>query len=342
MNLYFKIISNEKKGLLFDCIRGFLWLASLGYGALVRLRPRAKPVRTGLPTISIGNIVAGGTGKTPFTILLARMLQNEGKIAILLRGYKGKMEHGGGTRVSACDPELFGDEAALLKRKLPEAVIYVGKRRDESAEKAAKEGARLILLDDGFQHRSFHRDLDIVLLDARNPFGYGALLPRGLLREPLSALSRADMIVLNRVDESSNLDATIQEIQKFSKAPLIKTRVVADGFASLDGKARALEPCCVALFSAIGAPATFHHLVCSLGFRVVDHLILPDHAAISQKTLSRYWERAQQKGAVGLLCTEKDAVKLASRLPIYSVNMKLEVVEGSTILDKALRKALSS
>ena len=159
--------------------------------------------RMPIPVISVGNITAGGTGKTPCILKLAEMLHKKGHHpAILSRGYKSGLEKVGGVvsdgRSLRISQKLAGDEPYMMALKIPDVPVLVGRNRIISAEKAIKLGADILLLDDGFQYWDMKRDLDIVLIDCTNPFGYGYSLPRGLLREPMEALRRAHTFILTK------------------------------------------------------------------------------------------------------------------------------------------------
>jgi tetraacyldisaccharide 4'-kinase len=239
--------------------------------------------RAPIPVVSVGNLLAGGTGKTPFVILLARQFPHL-KIAILSRGYRG------------------GDEARLLSRKVAHATVYVGKDRCASAQKAAAEGAQLILLDDGMQHRRLHRDVEIALLtgeEAATP-----LLPFGRRRELLSRLTPA-VIQCTRCPPSSPEQIGLE--------------------THLSG----VLPGPAGLFSGIGRPRQFAESLRSIGVEVVDHLISPDHRLPPLHRLKRFSDKCKALGAKRLICTEKDFVKwdypLEGLLPIHVAEMQLRV-----------------
>ena len=351
MPFFFQVIAGQKKGLLYDALRASLYVCSLFFAAIVGIRKTLY--RLGLKrryrpqafVISIGNIVAGGTGKTPFTILLAQKLK-EIPIAILTRGYKSKAESSNRPTVidqPKADPGDVGDEACVLARKLPYALIIVNKNRTQSAKLAQELGARVLILDDGMQHLALERDLEIVVIDAENPFGYGYLLPRGLLREPPSALLRADLIVLNH----SKGRAVEAEIRKFSSAPIIKIQMAFEGIYSASGTEQELARCKVGIFCGIGKPEAFHKLVESLGFTVVAHRFLADHEAMGEIALEQFARECRALHAQALLCTEKDIVKLSavqvSILPLFWVNVQLQITEGEAYCSlEALLKPASS
>ncbi|MGH7376234.1 MAG: tetraacyldisaccharide 4'-kinase, partial [Candidatus Methylomirabilales bacterium] len=199
-------------------LRAGLRIASWAYGTAVVARTAAYRARllathrVPCPVVSVGNLTAGGTGKTPCVIFLARHLQQHGfRPAILLRGYGRR--GGTGLLVASAGQGLLvpaaeaGDEASLLAEVLPGVPVILAADRVRGAEVALSRcGADLLILDDGYQHLRLQRDLDILLLDARSPFGSGALLPRGLLREPPAAADRADLVILTRADQARDLD----------------------------------------------------------------------------------------------------------------------------------------
>jgi tetraacyldisaccharide 4'-kinase len=354
VRFFVDLISKKKTAVPYDIFRGLLWLLSLVFSFLVLLRLKLyafglkKSFRPSAVTISIGNITAGGTGKTPCTILLAQKLCEkfpiDGSVAILTRGYKGKFEHTG-ARVEANMMAVdVGDEALLMAKKVPSAAVYVGEDRVQSSQLAEANGAKWLLLDDGMQHLKIKRDCEIVIIDCEEPFGYGYLLPRGLLREPLSSLTRADYIVLNRIERARDITSLESKIRKFSQAPFIKTTMAFDGFYDLLGnKKELLPPTKVGLFCGIGKPEVFASMVASLGFEIVSTHFLSDHEPIDKNALTAFYELCKKQGAYCLLCTEKDAVKLAaSEIPVYSVNAKLHIIEGKPYFDQILNPGSSS
>ena len=174
--------------------------------------------------ISIGNIVVGGTGKTPTTLMLAKALGSGEDIAILTRGYRSRAEtlalpivlsRGKGPLYGA---NYCGDEPYLLARRMPKATVIVGQDRCKASEMALKAGAKMILLDDGMQHRRLARHFDVTVIDAMNPFGHGHMIPRGLLREPPESLSRAHFIVLTHVKDEAHYREACEKLSPFTKS----------------------------------------------------------------------------------------------------------------------------
>lgn len=345
MSFFFDVISGKKKGLLFDILRAILWIFSCFYLVAITIRKLLykfkifKSYHPGIPTISIGNITAGGTGKTPLTIFLTERLAKTRPTGVLLRGYKSRGEQKSCLgEITKIDPLEYGDEACLIKKRIPDAHIYVGKNRSLSAKRALQDGVECLVLDDGLQHFALERSFNIIVIDAENPFGYGYFLPRGLLREPKSSLSRANLIILNHVEKAKDKEALQQEIRKHSSSPIVTTSLVFDGFFDLSGKKCERSTGKVGIFCGIGKPSSFYESVASFGFTIVDHLFVADHEEIDNETLVAFWERVHSLGATSLLCTEKDAIKLSSSFsfPIYSVRIRLHVVEGQSFIDNLI------
>jgi len=312
---------------------------SLLYGLILALRNSipASRYKAKIPVISIGNIVAGGTGKTPFTIMLARSLED---VAILTRGYKSKLENSAGTLIDAhSSSDTVGDEALLLARHLPNAKVYVGKKRVEAAKKVESTSLRVIILDDGFQHRALARDLDIVLIDCQNPFGGSHLLPLGMLREPLNNLKRADLIVLNRVERAHDVQAIKDAVRTYTQAPIIQTKMIYQGVKTLMGEPITLPPHKVGLFCGLGNPQQFKDFVEAQGFQVVATKFLGDHEAMSEQALQDLYRQV----GVPLLCTEKDGVKLKpSKIPVYTVSAELQVTAGKNHLENMIQRLFAT
>ena len=226
--------------------RSLLWPFSLLYGAAAHLRARAyrrgifKPQHLDGVVISVGNLTTGGTGKTPMVLWIAERLMHEGKkVGILTRGYRGeKVTPSSGIDAQAATTNAAistSDEVRLLQARLGDRVpLGVGANRYEQGRELAKLGVNWFVLDDGFQHLQLARDVDIVLIDATNPFGGGRLLPAGHLREPRSALARADIIVITRSTHAPAIEAAIR---RDSAAPIFYARPKLDSIHSItDGQ----------------------------------------------------------------------------------------------------------
>ncbi|MGH2626098.1 MAG: tetraacyldisaccharide 4'-kinase, partial [Anaerolineales bacterium] len=306
------------------------WLALLRpashvYGGAVSLRNAlfahglATVRRLPVPVVSVGNLVVGGTGKTPFVEMVARRLHERGhQIAILLRGYRG----GSAKPAIICDgrgllaaPPTAADEAYLLGRRLRGVSVLTGANRYQVGQLAlAHLGSGIILLDDGFQHRGLHRDLDIVLIDGGNPFGYGRLLPSGLLREPPEALARADLVVITHADLGHDLDATRRSIRRYAPTTPIALAVHRPlsviGWDGAELPAHSLSGQRLMAFSGIANPGRFEATLARLGAVVLAHHAFPDHYACSAADLEALSAAADKAGASMIVTTEKDLIRL--------------------------------
>jgi tetraacyldisaccharide 4'-kinase len=303
-----------------------------------------RTYRAGLPVVSVGNLTAGGTGKTPVVDrLLCWAAERAVPAAVVSRGYGGcpgseVLLVSDGRRLLVDDAARCGDEPLLLARRNPAALVIVAPRRAAGVRLAEQLGARLVILDDGFQHLAVARDLDIVLLDSRQPFGNGRLLPAGLLREPRRRLARADIVILTRNDRG---EATLPE---FPGVLLRARHRLADVARDLTGGAVRLEdlagrPC--ALFAGIAEPAAFFAALRQRGITPLAELALADHQAYAPAICRQI--DAAAGAAEFYLTTEKDAVKLtAAQLarPCYVVAMELDI-EPPDPLDRRLYTLLS-
>ena len=315
------------------------------YGAL--LEGRARLYASGRlasrhlphPTVSVGNITLGGTGKTPFVEWIARRFRFEGRRpAILSRGYgrdsRGVVvvSEGDGPLV---DADRGGDEPVALARRLAGVIVVVGERRTDAAAAAASLGADLYVLDDGYQHLAVRRDANLLLLDARDPFGGGELPPRGRLREPLSALGRADAFVFTRIDGGDPPAAVRRALAAAAPdAPVFTARLRAGGLTDEDGARieraalggrRAIAVC------GIARPASFAATLAELDLVPEETLAFRDHQRYGPSELARVRRAAEETGASWIVTTEKDAVKLWGRttLPVLAVRLAVEIVEPS-------------
>lgn len=315
---WLSIIRSERRGPLSAAARGLLRVLSWLYALAVAIRSAlfrtglARTHRAPVPVVSVGNLTAGGTGKTPLTIALAERLVARGeRVFVLARGY------------GAARPGELNDELELVKARVPAVSVLAGSDRAALAQRAAREGATVCLLDDGFQHRRLARDVDVLVVDATDPWGAGYLLPRGLLREPVHAARRAGFVVISRVEQAP--EGRVAEIrERLARegvaAPVALMRLEPGEPRPLGGAAPlrpgelATKP--VALLAAIGNPGAFRATVESLGARVVAGVALPDHHRFEPRDLDEAraaFERATARPEA-VLVTEKDAVKLASLL----------------------------
>ncbi len=293
------------------------------------------------PVLSVGNLEVGGTGKTPAVLALAQAARRAGlHPAVLTRGYGGSGASGllrEGAWVGGPGPDP-GDEPLLLSRALPDMPVLVGARRAEGAREFLARGGRadLFLLDDGFQHRPLARDRDLVLLDARRPFGNGRLLPAGTLREPPPALCRADHLLLTGMRPGEPIAAAVlRAMDRFApSAPRTRAWVRPRGLAALGG-AEASPPSLHGLavhgVAAIGRPERFRALLEEEGARVEGWSVFRDHHRFGLEEV-RELEGAARGRGLALVTTGKDAVRLAAHAdpsaPWWVLDITLEVEGG--------------
>lgn len=316
------------------------------YGGAVRLRAAAyrggllPPRRLDGVVISVGNLTVGGTGKTPMVIYLAQGLHARNRrVGVLLRGYRGRRVAELPAIAGAQPPargreKLWSDEAWLLSRKLAGvAQLGVGSDRYARGRQLAERGAEWFVLDDGFQHLPLARDVDIVLVDSTDPFGNGRLLPAGRLREPLSALWRADLIVLTRSAQNPELEALIR---RHSAAPIFHARTELESIlpgerSRVPGEPGAWLGKRVFLFCAIGNPAAFFADAGRWGMEVVGQMAFPDHHHFTPRDAARIEAAALACGTEALLYTEKDLFNLRDvrfeHLPDYVCAIRMVLLE---------------
>jgi tetraacyldisaccharide 4'-kinase len=287
------------------------------------VRLRAQAYRRGIfrqkridgVVISVGNLTVGGTGKTPMVLWVAqRLLAEKKSVGILTRGYRGQQSSAAAKQAIGATLETTSDEVRMLKARLGDRVAFgVGADRFAQGRELAKRGVQWFILDDGFQHRQLARDVDIVLIDATNPFGGGHLLPAGRLREPRSALARADIIVVTRSDRAPAIEAAVRHD---SAAPIFYARVQLEsiGTASESGGVEVslseAQKKKLFAFCGIGNPSAFLMNLREWGFQIVGHTFFRDHHRYSQKDTAELETEARKLGAEALICTEKDTFNL--------------------------------
>jgi tetraacyldisaccharide 4'-kinase len=322
-----------------------LWPLTLPYGAVSHLRARAyrkgilKQQHLDGIVISVGNLTTGGTGKTPMVLWIAERLAAEGKsVGILTRGYRGETfskntfsQNTPSQNTDEADgPESTSDEVQLLKARLGDAVAFgVGADRFARGQELARRGVKWFVLDDGFQHLQLARDVDIVMIDATNPFGGGHLLPAGRLREPKTALARASVIVVTRSNHSPAVEAAVR---RDSEAPIFYARAELDSVSApfhprlteQDARGKKLFAFC-----GIGNPQAFIADLRDWGFQIAGHKFFPDHHRYSRLDIREIEAAARSTGAAGVICTEKDSFNCPGRwesmdLWVCAISLRVE------------------
>jgi tetraacyldisaccharide 4'-kinase len=346
--LYQKEKTFWEKMLLFP-----LHLLSFPYGWAVQTRflfytlGLRNPKRLPCPVISVGNITVGGTGKTPLVMTLAKVLMERAiPVAILSRGYKRKKASGplvtDGNNI-LLSPEESGDEPYLMAKALKGVPVLVGKDRFVNGQMALQRfGIRGFLLDDGYQHLQLHRDLNILLIDSSIGFGDNSLLPRGILREPLSHLRRANLFLLTKVEHPETcqaLEAKLHEIHPsspifhshYKPVGLIGPKEEWEEFHFLKGKK-------VLALSGIANPIYFSSLLKKCGTDVIKEVIFPDHHLYTQKDLTFIAKKS--KGLEWIVTTEKDMLKLKNlnidHLPLRALRIEVKIWEEEKFFQRVM------
>ena len=340
--LYLQMTVNGPESFVAWMLYLCLWPLGCLYGVITYLRACAYKTglfgsyRATIPVISVGNITTGGTGKTPVVDALVKHLSSIGKnVAVVSRGYRGTYSgecarvspDGQGTLTSAKEA---GDEPFLLAVRNPDVDVFVARKRRHGVAAAEAAGVDCVVLDDGFQHLAVARDLDIVLLDGRAPFGNGSLLPAGNLRESRKALGRAGLLLLTHSDEGS------VDIANASQ-PVTSRHRLADNLVDCEGGifpwAAIRDKRCVA-FAGIAHPEPFFQAIQDKGCQLVGSIPMVDHQEFNADVIRQI--NGHCKGADYLLTTEKDIVKLAGAdfcVPCLAAPLEIEFDDFRIIAD---------
>ncbi len=323
-----------------------LALVSALYASVMRVRNHAydcgiaRSTRLPIPVISVGNITAGGTGKTPIVEYILS-LQPSARPVVLSRGYRRDSR---GTLVvsdgqgNVVDAAAGGDEPVQIAGNAPTVPVIVDAKRRRAAQLALRRfNADLLVLDDAFQHRALCRDLDIVVYDASVPPSRQRMLPRGRLRESLEGLRRATVLLLTRCRDREHAAAIEQELRAFTEAPMFATQFLPVETRRLSGDAMPsaeLNGQQVGAFCGIGNPVSFAHTLELMGTRVQWMEEFPDHHRYTETEVVALLRRAEDSGVRALLTTEKDAMRLRllpaaeHSIPVVYPKMALRFLEG--------------
>ena len=311
----------------------------------------ANSIEPEIPVISVGNISIGGTNKTPFVEMLCRILSHSLKVGIISRGYSGEKKpspviiiNGKGER------SIVGDEPILLSSRLPDIPIAVSHDRLNDVKSLSSLGVEIVVADDAFQHRRLDRDADIVLIDAICPFGNGKLLPAGILREPLSSLKRAHIVVITKSEQvtESELESLKEKLAAFVSPEIVftsnitvKSWVQWDGTSFTGIERSKLHNIKLLPFSAIGNPESFHRSLDSENVNVLKDKaqIFRDHHRYSKPEMDSIVRIAQNHEA-SLVCTEKDIYNLPDKwvppIPLLIPLVLTEINEPDRFYKKLL------
>jgi tetraacyldisaccharide 4'-kinase len=354
-----QLIAQDKKGIVFLLLRPLIYAFSFIYYLAIRFILGAYRIgifaryRLNCVVISVGNITWGGTGKTPLVEMLVRRFSSEGyKVAILSRGYKKSLAPRpspvAGDNIRNTEYEMWntvremGDEPYLLKKNLPHIPVLVGKDRVATGRKAIKEyNVNTIILDDGFQYWRLYRDLDIVTINVCSAFGNSYLLPRGILREPLCSLKRADIFMLTKADlEKKDLLNLRERLKQINPRALIVESVHQpvelydfDGVKAALEELRGREVC---LLSSIADPISFEKTVSNLGAVISLKFQFPDHYDYQPEDIKRVIKACTERGIKEIITTEKDAVRLSAyrvqsreeKIQIFILRIEIRIIKN--------------
>ena len=343
---FLALISEQSPSLRQRLLRFFLSVLSLGYGFAIWFRNLIfdcglKPSHdVGVPIIAIGNVTTGGTGKTPLVAFVVNWLIKQGyRPGIISRGYHALSD---GTN----------DEKRVLALSCP-GIPHIQDRNRVYAARTlvAEHQVDVVVADDAFQHRRLARRCNVVLIDALNPWGYGHLLPRGLLREPPSSLRRADIVILTRADQvtEANRVQIWQQIRQW--VPQAKTIEVAfrpTQFRNIAGASTKELTGPVLGFCGIGNPQGFEQTLIAANLKVLNVVSFPDHHHYSQSDIAALFEQAQRANSEALVTTMKDLVKLQgliaedSAIPIWAIDIEANFICGAEDIDTQLTQSLSN
>lgn len=342
-----RLVDGSRRGPTAAVARGLLAGISLPYGAAVALRNAAydravlRVSPAPVPVISVGNLTLGGTGKTPLVAWIARRFHDRGcRVAIVSRGY-------------AARPGEPSDEAAELALVVPGVPHVADRDRVAAARAAARAGAQVVVLDDGFQHRRLARDLDVVVIDATDPFGCGHLFPRGLLREPVAAVRRADALVLTRAGAvSAERRAAIKHTIAAAAGRLpdvwMETGHRPVGLRDRRGTTLGLEWLAgrrLVAFAGIGNPSAFHESLGRLGAPPITFLPFPDHHHYTATDIASLDGAARAARAEVAVTTLKDLVRFPPAplaVPVVAVEIALEPLGDAAPLERLLDDAVTA
>ncbi|MBQ7556049.1 tetraacyldisaccharide 4'-kinase [bacterium] len=361
-----KLVSGQDRTWRRYLIWPLLLAAGKIYGAVIKLRNRLyekgykKRYWPGCHVISVGNITVGGTGKTPVVAMLSRALSKGGrKVAIVSRGYKShspslrfRLKHkefSNKTKV-VCDgkelllsPKIAGDEPYMLAQELKNVIVVTDPDRVRGARYAIREfGVDTIILDDGMQHMRLRRQNDIVLIDANCPFGYGRILPAGLLREPLEGLKRADHIFITKAENltEEKYQELVDEIRLYNQeADILTCQYEPEKLVSVhtekESPVSLLKDLPIMVVTGIAQPDGFVKILEKQGANVVCKRFFPDHHRFRRYEIEEIYETAKNFGAQAVLVTEKDAVRFSKHAglemsppPVYYLKVALAIKKG--------------
>jgi len=340
----YNIATDQDNSLKAKMFAPVLWVLAKVYGVCVQFilflhkRSILKQYRLSEKVICVGNITLGGTGKTPLVEFLIRLLKKNGfKPAVLTRGYM-------------CQKQKLSDEAEQLRKSFPDVPVLVGSNRYEKAKEFLKDNdADVFIMDDGFQHWRLFRDLDIVAINSNNPFGNGCVIPRGIMREPLSSLKRAQMFVLTKIQSGSSSDALKERLKTVHpECDIVETVHQSENLKNLQSGENEdlsfLKGKMICSFCSIGDPDSFVSSLFSLGANIKRNFTFMDHHLYTKENIFELNIYCKSNDIKFLVTTQKDEAKLApfisqfDDITLLSLGISIDFLSGE---EKFINRVLS-
>ncbi len=361
-DFYYKLVSGQKKGCFTALLKILLTVVAQVYSIIITLRnllynkKMFKTYHKEAIVINIGNITIGGTGKTPLVVWLCNLLLERNiNCAILTRGYKtSNSQNLSRTESRELTTQNYFDEPAILSENCPQSKVIVNPDRVAGAAEAiSKFAARVLIMDDGFQHRRLARNLDIITIDSTRPFGYGKIFPAGLLREPVNSLRRADAAVITRCDQiaASELNKIENKLQAINPDMIIARSVHAIVSAkTTDGKNINIENINgkkIFAFCGIGNPNAFLNTIKALGAELAGSKIHNDHYQYTDACLADIYKQARHTKVDLILTTQKDWTKIKhltldmNGIPLAYLTIEIKFLEGEDKLRHLIEETLA-
>ena len=335
----YNLATDRARGLIANIIKVFLFILSVIYGLVVRALIffcRFSSYRLDCKVVSVGNITLGGTGKTSLVEFIAKYLKQQGhKVVILSRGYKRKFTD---YRLPITDYQTMGDEPYMLQMNLVDIPVIVDADRIRSGNRAISDyGADTVIFDDGLQQWRIKKDLEIVTIDATNPLGNRYLLPRGILRQPLSSLKRADVFVLTKTNLNADIDDIKDTLNRLNPSGIIIESIHQPSrFYNINKPdelfdTEILKGKTVTLFSGIGDPDSFENLIINLGVKIGLSFRFDDHHNYTRQDLDKLIKGSKDKNIDTIITTQKDAARLYE-LRLATLDLRLLVLRVELVI----------
>jgi len=346
--LFHKKIVESENGRVTSIFLSFLLLVSFFWKVIAAIRWQLfnlKPFRPFVAkamVVSVGNIVAGGSGKTPLVIKLINELHsNLDEIGVLSRGYGANQRNIPQKISKDVDWKLIGDEPKCILNNFNRIDLYIGKDRRKNALRAISDGKKLLILDDGLQQKKLHCDIQIIMLNANDLFGGGFFLPRGFLKDHPKRLDQADLIVINHCSTKKDFEELKIKVNDYARCPIVGANFLFKRAEDINKKKFLLDGQRIGVFCSIANPNHFAKSLKDLNYNVVLSKFFNDHEAISPKSIFAFEKECSERGVKYLVCTEKDFVKvgyLKTKIPIVVVKIEINICFEKQLWDNLVEK----